>query len=279
MNETIKMRKRTYWTTETFKEEMKRINSNIEIVSEYTHSKAKIHCVCLIDNYEWDSTPNSLLRGNGCPKCSGRLAKTHDAFLNDFYTKNPNASNIDILSEYINAHTKIHCRCKIDNYEWFTTPHDLLKGHGCSMCVGHAQKTNEQFCKQMKMINNNIEILEEYNGVHTKILIRCKIDGYEWRNTPHNLLVGQGCPLCANKVVKQGINDIATLRPDLVNYFDNIKDAQSSSLKSSKKHNLHCIYCGYQKVLSNNDLVNNGFSCPICGDKISYPNKFSRAFL
>ena len=35
MSEAIKIRKRTYWNTETFKERMKEINPNIEVLGEY----------------------------------------------------------------------------------------------------------------------------------------------------------------------------------------------------------------------------------------------------
>lgn len=58
------------YTTKTFKEKLKIINSNIEIIGEYINNKTKIKCKCLIDGYEWYTKPNSLLMGHGCPKCT-----------------------------------------------------------------------------------------------------------------------------------------------------------------------------------------------------------------
>lgn len=53
-----------------FIQQLKQINSNIEILSEYTHSKQKVQCKCLIDGYIWFAEPRQLLQGRGCPKCN-----------------------------------------------------------------------------------------------------------------------------------------------------------------------------------------------------------------
>ena len=42
MKEAIKMRKRTYWNTDSFKERMNEINPNIEIFGEYVNGKTPI---------------------------------------------------------------------------------------------------------------------------------------------------------------------------------------------------------------------------------------------
>lgn len=222
MGEAIKIRKRTYWTTETFKERMKEINPNVEVLGEYINSSTKIKCKCLVCNYDdWYPVPSNLLSGSKCPKCSNK--------------------NKSIKS----------------------------------------RKTNDEFLKlyNEKIHNDNIEFLENYISNHTDILVRCKIDGYEWPTTPHELLTGHGCPVCDGKTVIKGINDIATIRPDLVKYFNNIEDAYSFTIKSTKKCKLHCINCGYPKSMKIQDFTSKGFPCPICGDGVSYPNKFSRAFL
>ena len=57
-------------TTEEFKQEMKEINDNIEILGEYKGAMTKIKCKCKIDGHEWEVTPRDLLKGIGCPKCN-----------------------------------------------------------------------------------------------------------------------------------------------------------------------------------------------------------------
>ena len=127
--------------------------------------------------------------------------KTHEEFIRDFYTKNKNAENIEILGEYINNKTKIKCKCKIDGHEWKATPHNLLNGTGCPKCSGNIKnKTTEYFINELKEINDNIEILGEYISNKAKIKCRCKIDKYEWEATPNSLLSGQGCPKCGGTI-------------------------------------------------------------------------------
>ena len=130
--------------------------------------------------------------------------KTHEEFMRDFEEKQPeNFKNIEILGEYINNRTKIKCRCMIDGHEWEARPYDLLKGCGCPECRKERlsklyAKTHDQFMKEMKEINPDIEILGEYVNNHTKIKCRCLIDGYEWDATPDHLLRDRGCPRCAH---------------------------------------------------------------------------------
>ena len=166
---------------------------NIEILGEYVNSRTKIKCKCKIDGYEWEATPNSLLSGRGCPKCSGKVRKNTEYFINEMKEIN---DNIEILGEYVNSRTKIKCKCKLDGYEWKARPNSLLMGTGCPKCYGNANKTTEEFKQEIKEINDNIEILGKYTNDRTKIKVRCKLDGYEWEATPNNLLSGQGCPKC-----------------------------------------------------------------------------------
>ena len=181
-------------TTEEFKQEMKEINDNIEILGEYKGSKIKIKCKCKIDGYIWETTPNNLLKGYGCPKCSGNIKnKTTEYFINELKEIN---NNIEVLGEYKGSNKKIRVRCKIDGYEWETTPSVLLNNHGCPKCSGKEKSNTERFKQEMKEINNDIEILGEYVNRKTKIKCRCKIDGHEWEATPNNLLNGSGCPKC-----------------------------------------------------------------------------------
>ena len=115
--------------------EMRQINSDIEILGEYITNKTKIKCRCKICQHEWSAIGSSLLRNHGCPKCKAiktgtRSRKTHKQFIREMEIKNP---NIEVLEKYVNAKTKIKCRCKIDGHEWSVKPNNLLY-HGCPKC-------------------------------------------------------------------------------------------------------------------------------------------------
>lgn len=64
------------------------------------------------------------------------------------------------------------------------------------------KKTHEQYVAEVAEINPNIEVVGIYTYAKTKILHRCKIDGYEWYILPNNALKGYGCPKCANTIKK-----------------------------------------------------------------------------
>lgn len=119
------------YTTETFKEKLKPINSNIEILGEYITSNKKIKVRCKLDGYEWNIRPNDLLSGYGCPVCGKVKRRTHEEFVKEMYTVD---SSIEILSHYTNSYGKVHCRCKNDGHEWYSPAQNLLWGYGCSEC-------------------------------------------------------------------------------------------------------------------------------------------------
>ena len=69
------------------------------------------------------------------------------------------------------------------------------------------KKTHEEFVEEMKVKNPNIEILGRYVNSTTKILCKCKIDGFEWNVKPSNLLhLHRGCPECAKREISNRMN-------------------------------------------------------------------------
>lgn len=62
------------------------------------------------------------------------------------------------------------------------------------------KKTHDEYVAEVAIINPDIEVVGVYINNSTKILHRCKIDGYEWYTKPNILLSGCGCPMCAGKI-------------------------------------------------------------------------------
>ena len=56
---------------------------------------------------------------------------------------------------------------------------------------------------------------------------RCS-KGHEWQATIYNRTAGRGCPYCAGKLPVQGVNDLATLRPDLAAEWNMEKNGTDS---------------------------------------------------
>lgn len=179
-------------------EEVSVINDNIDVVGMYISANKKITHRCKIDGYEWDAAPSVILRGNGCPKCGGTMKKEHEQYVNELKDIN---QDVEVIGEYINAHTKILHKCKIDGYCWFVKPTHMLSGSICPKCNERKlsdmyKKQHDIYAQQLLVVNPDLEVIDTYVNAKTPILHRCKIDGYEWKITPSNVLFGQGCPIC-----------------------------------------------------------------------------------
>lgn len=83
-----------------------------------------------------------------------------------------------------------------------------------------------------------------------------------------------GCPACSGRKTVIGINDLNTVRPDLIKYLKNKSDGMLYTQHSKSEILCKCPNCGAEKYMSIGNLSNNGFYCSVCSDGISYPNKF-----
>lgn len=122
--------------------------------------------------------------------------------------------------------------------------------------------------------DNNHYILSPYTSEKNKVLIDFNCGHKPNLITPNSYKNGVRCPVCCGQKVEVGINDIATTHHELLIYFVNSNDAKTNSIGSKTYILFKCIICGKQKKMLAFNLLQFGFSCPKCGDGISYPNKF-----
>ena len=127
--------------------------------------------------------------------------KTQKEFIEEMKERQP---NIEVLSEYENSRSKIKYKCMICEHE-NSRRSDALLERGCHICNGYT-KTTKQFIEELNKINPNIEVIGEYTGAREPILVRCKIDGYEWSPQASSLVCKDkkrnkyvGCPKCGEK--------------------------------------------------------------------------------
>ena len=179
-------------THEEYKEQVLKINQNIIVVGQYINATTPIEHKCKKDGYIWKTTPNNILCGHGCPKCSGVILKTHDQYVQDLAEKNP---YVTVIEQYINARTPILHKCLIDDYNWYIAPTNALKGEGCPICkkrkiVDKLSKDHNTYVEECENINPNIEVIGTYINASSPILHKCKLAGCEWMATPSNILNG-----------------------------------------------------------------------------------------
>ena len=146
------------------------------------------------------------------------------------------------------------------------------------------RKTHEEFVAEVAKVNPNIEIIGQYTKSTNRIACKCNIDGFEWNPEAAALVrkKSNGCPVCAWKKLVPGYNDIPTLAPWMIPYFQGgIEEAKQYTRTSTKKIIPICPECGRIKPQPTSVVsiyVNHSVGC-ICSDGISYPNKFSYALL
>lgn len=126
--------------------------------------------------------------------------------------------------------------------------------------------------------NHDILPEELTSGSNVKAWWKCK-KGHSWEASPNHRSRGSGCPICANKKVMTGYNDLASrnpellkewdyeknagLRPEECNYLSNRKvwwrcsrgHSWETSISNRTRMSRGCIYCAGQKAIpGENDL-------------------------
>lgn len=142
------------------------------------------------------------------------------------------------------------------------------------------KKITADFKYEIGDVINGLLLLESCRSKKYKhYLYRCLKDGYEGSIREDHLMNGHGCPVCTNKVVLAGYNDIATTNPHMANLFYNIEDASKYTEHANGYADFRCPRCG-NKIHSLISWVSyDGLSCKKCGDGVSYPNKFVYNFI
>jgi hypothetical protein len=135
------------------------------------------------------------------------------------------------------------------------------------------KKTHEQFIQEVyELVGNEYNILGEYNGNKTKILMKHNVCNNEFYITPDSFLHGRGCHICSRirstekrtKTHEFYCNEVYNLVKDEYIVLDKYLNAHTKILM---RHNT----CGYEwYVLPNNIL--SGKRCPKCCKTFPYTN-------
>ena len=211
---------------------------------------------------------------------------THEEFIEKLKEKSLyyRQNRYDVVGKYNDAHTPIECYCNVHKVTFYPCSNDLYNGSGCRQCgrentSKQFRMAHEEFMNKLAATKRNICALDQYLGCDTKIKFKCS-EGHIWEATPYCVLnLGRGCPYCAGTKVLSGFNDLWTTRPDIAKMLKNCDDGYKYSRGMNKKVDFICPSCGSilnKQILS---VCRRGLSCSKCGDGISYPNKFGRAFL
>ena len=216
--------------------------------------------------HKWKANiSDRAIQGQGCPYCSGRrvlkgfndIATTHADLAAQAEGWDP--STVTRGSEY-----KRRWKCELGHIWTAPVVNRTNNGNGCAVCAG----------KQINVGINDIattepEIAAEAYGwdprqftSHSskKVKWKCEKD-HIWTAKIANRSNGRGCPICGNKTVLAGFNDLITVSPSIAAEAYGWDPRQFTS-HSSKKVKWKCEkdHIWTAKIANRS----NGTGCPYC---------------
>ena len=181
---------------------------------------------------------------------------------------------------------KVWWRCE-NNHKWEASPNHRSNGRGCPECAQiqrFISKRKNIVARRGSLAINNPNLARQWHPIKNAPLTPSDIsvnspervwwlcnNGHEWNAPINSRNSGAGCPVCSGHKIVVGVNDLATVSPDLAKQWHPTKN---KSLKPTEvtAHNANTVWwqCKkgheWQAKISNRT---NGNNCPICiGKKV-----------
>lgn len=238
-----------------------------------TNKKVRWRCE---QGHEWNAPVSRLTsQGSRCPYCSGRYpipGKT------DLATTHPDiaAQLVDqSLATKIKAGTskRLMWRCP-KGHVWEATAHDrTYKQNGCPYCSGRNAIVSEtDFATTQpeltkELVDPSLATTFKENS-DIKVEWRCvKHPEHTWFATPGNRVnKHSGCPICDNKQIVPGFNDVATTHPYVADWMVDPDLATKVPAGSAQKVQLQCRVDPLHVWEESLYHLTNGepIACPLC---------------
>jgi hypothetical protein len=100
----------------------------ITMTGSYENTQVKSEFTCSV-KHRWSATPNSVLRGTGCPHCSNIAPLTAEVINGRLQER-----GITMIGVFTTSHIKTEFTCS-DGHIWSATPAPILRGGGCPTCA------------------------------------------------------------------------------------------------------------------------------------------------
>ena len=230
--------------------------------------------------HEWTATVKSrALNGTGCPYCS------HNKILvgfNDLASQRPQIAsewserNYPLKPDMVTvfANRKVWWRCS-KGHEWNTLISTRSGGSGCPYCSGqlllkgfndfattHPQLAQEWSDRNLPFTPDMINEKSRRN-----VWWKCRECGYEWQSVVYARVKGTVCPVCADRAVMTGYNDLATTDAHLLPEWDYEKNKDISPNKISR-HSMQSVWwkcsLGHSWKAKISEKAIEGKGCKVC---------------
>jgi hypothetical protein len=244
-------------------------------------SNKKASWKCSKCSHKWKtSVYHRAIKGSGCPKChySKRINIT---IRENLINTNPEASknwhptkNKKLTPDLFKRGSRHNAwwQCQVCGNEWETP---IKSYNGCSNCKKNSkllqnslEMHNPELAKEWHYIKNiKLTPKEVLYSSADKVWWICSECRYEWdARISNRSVLGRGCPVCANKVVVEGTNDLTTTHPELAKEWHPTKNGMLTpnniTYGSGKKVWWICsIGHEYEATILHRA---HGTNCPIC---------------
>lgn len=277
-------------------------NKNLDINTITSGMESEVWWKCSVCGNNWKSKIYSRFNGHGCPKCGqikrannrikeninkvGSLASAYPNLLEEWDYEKNNELNLNPEKCTSTSKQKVWWKCK-NNHKWLTSIYRrTIRKSNCPYC------TNQRILKGYNdLATMNKILLSEWNydkniknpyeiGINntSKIWWKCSKCNYEWQATPASRNAGNGCPVCANKVIIKGYNDYKTINNNVMEFWDYDKnkiDPETISPGYNKKIYWKCPKCNHKWLGVTPRATREDTICPNCYSefRISYSEK------
>lgn len=161
-------------------------------------------------------------------------------------------------------------------HEWMQViKNRTLSNAGCPICSGKEVLTgfNDLATKNPEVVSlwhpiKNGNLTPEKVASHSskKVWWQCE-KGHEWQTTISGVSAGSRCPICSNRVVLAGFNDLTTTHPQIAAEWHPTLNGelkpQEVSKGSTKQVWWKCAG-GHEWQTTPNSRTNSGSGCPVC---------------
>lgn len=246
-------------------------------VSLGSHKKVIWKCK---HGHEWEASVKSrAVNGTGCPYCS------HNKILagfNDLASQYP-----EIAAEWSErnhpleptmvtafANRKVWWKCS-KGHEWNTLISTCSGGSKCPYCSGilllkgfndfatmHPSFAEEWSERNLPLTPDMVNEKSRKN-----VCWKCKVCGFEWKSLVQSRVKGTVCPVCADRAVLTGYNDLATTDTYLLQEWDyerNIEDDPTRLSRSSMRSVWWKCPIGHSWKAKINERAIEGKECRVC---------------
>lgn len=129
------------------------------------------------------------------------------------------------------------------------------------------------------LLDKTIDIESVVSGIKYEFV--CS-KGHIFQSLPINAIGKEGrlcCPICSNRQVLIGVNDMWTTSPELAKYLENPEDGYTHTKSSNQPLKWVCPECKHSFLKTPNKMSFTKIKCQYCNMERSYSEKFVTAFL